>query len=66
MSLPDTLPLCDAYFAWFLAGGLGIFAFGALCRSAKTAERLQFLGLCSCATGSLTVVKLLVKVGGLH
>ncbi len=58
----SVLSTLDAQLMLAIAAGFLVFVYGVRCRSAKASERWQLVGLCGCATGSLTLVKGLAEV----
>jgi hypothetical protein len=53
------LPGLNNPLSYVAFGGVVALCLSGFCRTAKSANRIEFIGLCACAMGSMTIVKTL-------
>jgi hypothetical protein len=60
--LNEILPLLNGQFMMVFGMGVFLFLLSTRCQAGLAADRLQFVGFCSCATGSVTIIQSLARI----
>ncbi len=59
MNVSAILPALNTPSSYVALGGIIAVCLSGFCRTAKASTRIEFIGLCACATGAMPVMKTL-------